>query len=106
MPCSLEKTVAVTDTPAVGCSTKWAYKSANVEKEDVQFNQRPVALDLISAAQLTKLRQNAGTDKLLLVNVWATWCGPCVKEFPELETMVPYVWKPATPDRDVEHQQP
>jgi thiol-disulfide isomerase/thioredoxin len=82
------KTVAVTDTPAVGCSTKWAYKAANVEKEDVQFNQRPVTLDLISAEQLSKLRQNAGTGKLLLLNVWATWCGPCVKEFPELETMV------------------
>ena len=82
------KTVAVTDTPAVGCSTKWAYKSANVEDENVQFNERPVSLDLISAEQLTKLRHNAGTGKLLLVNVWATWCGPCVKEFPELETMV------------------
>jgi thiol-disulfide isomerase/thioredoxin len=82
------KDVAVTDTPAVGCSTKWAYKAANVENENVQFNQRPVTLDLISAEQLKKLRQNAGTDKLLLVNVWATWCGPCVKEFPELETMV------------------
>jgi thiol-disulfide isomerase/thioredoxin len=82
------KTVAVTDTPAVGCSTKWAYKAANVEKENVHFNERPVTLDLISADQLTKLRQNAGTDKLLLVNVWATWCGPCVKEFPDLETMV------------------
>ncbi len=82
------RTVAVTDTPAVGCSTKWAYKAANVENENVHFNERPVTLDLISADQLTKLRQNAGTDKLLLVNVWATWCGPCVKEFPDLQTMV------------------
>src|SRR6202011_1258915 len=42
------KTVAVTDTPAVGCSTKWAYKAANVDKENVHFNERPVTLDLIS----------------------------------------------------------
>jgi peroxiredoxin len=82
------KTVAVTDTPAVGCSTKWAYKKANVDDETIQFNKKPVELDLISVDQLKTLRQNAGTDKLLLVNVWATWCGPCVKEFPELQTMV------------------
>jgi thiol-disulfide isomerase/thioredoxin len=82
------KPVAVTDTPAVGCSTKWAYKAANVENEITHFNEKPVTLDLISAEQLKSLRQNAGTDKLLLVNVWATWCGPCVEEFPELETMV------------------
>jgi thiol-disulfide isomerase/thioredoxin len=82
------KPIAVTDTPAVGCSTKWAYKATNVENEIAQFNERPVTLDLISADQLATLRKNAGTDKLLLVNVWATWCGPCVEEFPELQTMV------------------
>jgi len=82
------KPVAVTGTPAVGCSTKWAYKATSVENEIAQFNERPVTLDLISADQLKTLRQNARTDKLLLVNVWATWCGPCVEEFPELQTMV------------------
>lgn len=26
----------------------------------------------------------AAKDKVMLVNFWATWCKPCVKEFPEL----------------------
>lgn len=43
---------------------------------------------MVTADQLTELRKNVGTDKLLLVNFWATWCGPCTEEFPELQKMV------------------
>ena len=83
-----DKPVAITDTPAFGCSTKWAYKEKGARAEELGDNQKPVTVDLVTADQLQTLRKNSGTDKLLLVNFWATWCGPCTGEFPELQKMV------------------
>jgi peroxiredoxin len=80
--------VNVQDTPAVGCSTKWAYKEAGAAAETAGDDQKPGSVEMVTADQLTTLRKNAGTDKLLLVNFWATWCGPCTEEFPELQKMV------------------
>jgi thiol-disulfide isomerase/thioredoxin len=80
--------VQVTSAPAVGCSTKWAYLEEGARQEVADNNQKPVSVDLISVDQLKTLRANANTDKLLLINFWATWCGPCVEEFPELQRMV------------------
>ena len=33
---------------------------------------------------IQELARNSRSNKLRLINVWATWCGPCVVEFPEL----------------------
>jgi peroxiredoxin len=82
------KQVAVTDTPAMGCSTKWAFKETTAKAQSLADDQKPVTVEPVTPAQLTTLIKNRDTGKLLLVNFWATWCGPCLEEFPELQKMV------------------
>ena len=74
--------VAVKTTKVFGCSTKWKDKNEWVKKNDEEWAKRPVPLEMIDEAGIKELLKN-NTDKLRLINIWATWCGPCVSEFPE-----------------------
>jgi thiol-disulfide isomerase/thioredoxin len=80
------KPVSVPTTKVFGCSIKWAEKSNWIDKAKVNWAKEPVTLDTISEQGIRDLLLNH-SDKLRLINVWATWCGPCVTEFPEFITM-------------------
>ncbi len=76
--------VAVKHTGVFGCSTKWKEKQAARLEALGKIEAQPVTLEMVSAADLAKLRTNP-TKKTLLVSFWATWCGSCVHEFPAME---------------------
>jgi peroxiredoxin len=80
------KPVPVEQTRVFGCSTKWAEKQADARKSLVKWDAESVALQPIDVAGVAQLVKESG-PKLTLINVWATWCGPCVAELPELVTM-------------------
>jgi peroxiredoxin len=77
--------VPVEMTKPHGCSTKWRSKQTNIAAQAEKLSHTPVEVEPIDAARVAALRKN-GTNKVRLFNLWATWCGPCVQEFPELVT--------------------
>ncbi len=78
--------VAVPKTKVFGCSTKWADKQEDGKRALARWDAEPVELQPVDAAKIKELAANS-SKKLRLVNVWATWCGPCVIEMPELVAM-------------------
>jgi peroxiredoxin len=74
--------VAVEKTKVFGCAVKWAVKEELTNQEKESWVKESVSLESIDDDGLKKLLKN-DSGKLRLINVWATWCGPCVAEIPD-----------------------
>lgn len=80
------KPVPVEKTKTFGCSIKWSEKRESAKRSRDSWANEEVALTLIDEKGIRALVKNDG-GMLRLINVWATWCGPCVAELPEFVTM-------------------
>jgi thiol-disulfide isomerase/thioredoxin len=77
------KPVATPVTKVFGCSVKWAWKDEYTKKLYRQWAELPVTIEEIDVQEIKELLKN-NSNKLRLINIWATWCGPCKIEFPDL----------------------
>jgi peroxiredoxin len=76
--------VTVTHTGVFGCSTKWQEKSASRIEALRKIEEQPVTVEMASADELKRLRQNS-TKHMVLISFWATWCGSCIDEFADFQ---------------------
>lgn len=65
------------------------FVSCNEAKENAELtdNKNEFQLDGINMATLAgeKIDWNKYKGKVVFINFWATWCGPCLKEMPSIE---------------------
>jgi thiol-disulfide isomerase/thioredoxin len=61
----------------------------------LQIHPRPLPMPAYELQERTgkKVSLKSLTGTVVVVNIWATWCGPCVKELPSLDSLQQVVGK-------------
>ena len=75
--------VPLKETPSFGCSIKWKWSDQWARSLEKQWAEMPVTVEKIDIEGIKRLIAN-DSENLRLINVWATWCGPCIVEFSDL----------------------
>ncbi len=63
------------------------FAQGTVEAFEVHTVPRPAPVGSFTGPDGTEIPLEAFRGRTVLVNLWATWCAPCVKELPELDAL-------------------
>ncbi|GAA4931835.1 hypothetical protein GCM10023314_00050 [Algibacter agarivorans] len=66
--------------------TAEVFKAATEKVVENELNTIDIELEVYDYAGLEKFL-NKKDDKIYVINFWATWCAPCVKELPYFEKL-------------------
>jgi cytochrome c biogenesis protein CcmG, thiol:disulfide interchange protein DsbE len=59
-------------------------QGCNRTSHPAQVGEHAPAIVIRDGAQTVSLRQYQSQDKIVVLNFWASWCPPCLEEFPSL----------------------